>query len=371
MRQPFARFDNILDECIVAIQERGETIQGCLARYPAQRAELAPLLDVVVRLQAARTLKASLEFRRASAVRMRNLVTARPRRVARQAWVLHWPQKRWATVIVLIGLWACLLIGGGAVYASGDALPGDALYPVKRAAEVVQLNLARDEASHAQLRLNLAARRIEEAEALFNQGRPAQMPQVLADYAAQMEAASVLVSQEKKVKPEQQAALVELLVTAQARQEAQLVALADRAPDPVRASVQQAIQASRIARDRVRGARLPLPPESPQPAGTPAPGPLPVSTATPEPPDTPVASPSPKPTGRATLSPWPTEVTPVRPHATLTHWPTVVWTPRATSSVKPTRVIFPQPTRWVWPSPPLSTPPAWPTPPIWVTRAWP
>ena len=46
--------------------------------------------------------------------------------------------------IIILTLLAATALGGGAVYASGDALPGDALYGIKTGAEEVQLALAGD-----------------------------------------------------------------------------------------------------------------------------------------------------------------------------------------------------------------------------------
>src|SRR5437763_146470 len=59
-----------------------------------------------------------------------------------------------------------LALTGGGVLASGNALPGDTLYPVKRAAETAGLALPFDEASRARRHLEIAATRLSEVEQL-------------------------------------------------------------------------------------------------------------------------------------------------------------------------------------------------------------
>ena len=81
MPKSSSRFEDILDTCVTAIQERDETVAGCLAQYPHQRDKLEPLLRLTVSLEGARTLKAPPEFRRTSAIRVRNLAAANQHRV--------------------------------------------------------------------------------------------------------------------------------------------------------------------------------------------------------------------------------------------------------------------------------------------------
>ena len=78
MRSP-STFEDILDRCLVAIQEQGKTVEECLARYPAEREALEPLLHLALRLESGRTMKAPPELRRTAAARMHNLIATRPR----------------------------------------------------------------------------------------------------------------------------------------------------------------------------------------------------------------------------------------------------------------------------------------------------
>ena len=83
MCKPSTRFADILDSCVTAIEEHGKTVAECLAQYPDQREELEPLLHLVARLRAARTLQAPSEFRRTSTLRVRNIAAAEQRRIDR------------------------------------------------------------------------------------------------------------------------------------------------------------------------------------------------------------------------------------------------------------------------------------------------
>ena len=62
-------------------------------------------------------------------------------------------------------------IGGGTVYAAQASLPGDALYPVKLGTEQVAMMLPGDNLARAERGLELANRRVEELEALAEEGR--------------------------------------------------------------------------------------------------------------------------------------------------------------------------------------------------------
>ncbi|MBU0704336.1 MAG: hypothetical protein KKC18_10775 [Chloroflexi bacterium] len=74
-----------------------------------------------------------------------------------------------AVMAVVVGAGA---IGGGAVLASADSLPGAALYPVKLAVEDTRLALTTDPAAQAELTMAFTAERAEEMQRLVAQGEP-------------------------------------------------------------------------------------------------------------------------------------------------------------------------------------------------------
>lgn len=74
--------------------------------------------------------------------------------------------------MVMAGLVALVVVGGGTASAAQGSLPGDALYGIKVSVnERVELALAQDTASKATLEVELAQRRVEEAQSLAVAGR--------------------------------------------------------------------------------------------------------------------------------------------------------------------------------------------------------
>ena len=90
------------------------------------------------------------------------------------------------TWIMIISLLGSLVAGGGAAYASGDALPGEVLYPVKLVVEDARLASSFSDAGDAALLLEFAGERLDEARALLQEGRTDGVDQVLNDFAAKM-----------------------------------------------------------------------------------------------------------------------------------------------------------------------------------------
>lgn len=86
-----------------------------------------------------------------------------------------------------------VMIGGGgtAVAASADALPGDALYHVKRAVEQMQVATAWAPSSEVEAHLGVAETRLEEAERLIaGDGELAELPATLDHHEAALDAAA-------------------------------------------------------------------------------------------------------------------------------------------------------------------------------------
>jgi hypothetical protein len=352
MHNPSTRFEDILDDYVTAIQEQRKTVAECLAQYPDLREELEPLLRLTVRLQAARTLQASPELRRVSPIRVRNLVAAWPRRVERAITIPNLPRVVYRRLQAVFSTWrklpaavtigvvfaAWLLVGGGVVYASTDALPGDVLYPVKRTVESMQLAVSRNDASDARLHLAFASMRLDEVAALLEKGRPQDIEPVLADYEAQVRLVLSFFSYDRGLSPDEQATLADLLVTAQAHHEAQLLTTSRAAHD----------QALEVLAGEPTPTVSPTPPPVPTQLPTEPSTPTPVPTQPPTEPSAPTAVPTQPPTELSTATPVPT--TP----------PTEPPTPTPVATQPPTPTPSPEPTEW-------PTSPGWPT--EWPTPA--
>ena len=169
-----------LDQCLLRLQ-RGDAAEACLAAYPALGDELRPLLAVAQELQALATerphpaphLAAGRQRFLAQAAQMRARAQgARPRPLAELVRGVFTPLLRRGVASTLVATaLVVVLLAGTSMIASANSLPGDPLYPVKRAAESVQLALVFNEESRASLQRSLDERRIQEARAVVDRHR--------------------------------------------------------------------------------------------------------------------------------------------------------------------------------------------------------
>jgi len=200
------RFQERLNECLEALSSGQRTLEKCLAMYPQEAARLEPLLRTALRLRETLSVEPRSEF--AAAARQRFVVAsgqglmealrAGPRssfvRAARErflaaaqrmvvagqgrGWRVSLPQ--WGAGLYLRPLTAALTavlllflgFGGFAVSTSGDALPGDWNYSVKRATENVRLTFAFSEGARRDLKIERAGERLYEIQGLADKGRP-------------------------------------------------------------------------------------------------------------------------------------------------------------------------------------------------------
>jgi len=170
-------------------EESGERSTPPFADDPELMAELAPLLEVVDMLRASASpapepspiARAAARNRFLIAVHHRRLRASLPARVlhrlqdlwaSRYHWLYGgiWPAaRRWAPA--MIGVLLAIVLSSRAYYASADSLPGDALYPVKRVAEQVQLLTTLNADAKARLRAQFNDRRLSETQQLLEGSR--------------------------------------------------------------------------------------------------------------------------------------------------------------------------------------------------------
>ena len=158
------RFNNILNECLDRIF-KGETVEQCLRAYPEQAKELEPLLRTASVARIAASVQPRPEFKAEARRRFQaSLIGMKVQQNERRAhsgnrrhWQWHsaWAISLVAVVIVVMG-------GASTVAASNGSMPGSRLYPVKLAAERVQLALTPGEMARTELNAKFADRRTEE-----------------------------------------------------------------------------------------------------------------------------------------------------------------------------------------------------------------
>jgi hypothetical protein len=321
-------FEKVLDDCVTAVVEHGENITACLLQYPEQQHELEPLLNLVTRLRAAHTLEPSPEFSQVTLTRMHNLIAARPRQVE-PVKVWRWPRlelyrKRTMALVTAVVIFICLFISGGVVRAAADTLPGDTLYPVKRAAEATQIALSINDANDTRLHIRFANRRLEEAAALLQNNHIPQAKQAAADYETQIQTILTLLESSSLTAAEQ-TALANQLISETEEHQTKLARLLEQAVPDARSTIELTMKTAQSGYDQALTILGQSPEKEP-----------PAIIATP----THTATPSPRP---ATATPEPTTAGP-----TVTATPTPTWTPRPTWEIPP-----------AWP-PECPTPPDWP-----------
>jgi hypothetical protein len=246
--------DEILEQCLAAIQTQGLTVEDCLRLYPAVREELEPLLSLAARLQTARSLRPAAEFKVAAARRLGNLAAARRARPRRKTgflgfWTGSWAQPRMRLNSLLVGMLVMILIasGFGTMAASAQSLPGDFLYPVKRAEEDLQFALTLDQAGRAGLHLDHAGRRLDEAVALVQKNRTQALDQVLADYNDQLQSELTFLQPDSPLTAAQQLVLADRLLNEAQRQADGLDFVNRAAPLAAQARIEAALSNSQQA----------------------------------------------------------------------------------------------------------------------------
>lgn len=146
--------------------EQGYDIDEILSRYPQAREQLRPILETAADLS---TLAPRPSPRAQRASRARFLAEAERLRQREQAHDRLPPWRRlfysFGSVALVFALLAVIIIPP-----SGDAIPGDLLYPIKRSAESVQLFIATQEEEDA-LRESYEQERNREVYEMLEIGR--------------------------------------------------------------------------------------------------------------------------------------------------------------------------------------------------------
>ena len=323
--------DELLDQCISAVRRQECTVEACLAAHPAVQSDLEPLLRLSARLQSAQSLRAPVAARVAIQQRLQALpVMPPPRRslipVFLSASGRRQARPRLNLAPLLAALLLVVLLGSslGIVAASAQSLPGDFLYPVKRAQESLALNFALDEVYRADLRLEFASRRIDEAVTLSQTNRAGAASQSLADYNDLIQSELDFLNHANGLTPSQQAELANRLLAELSRQEASLNTLAQDAPQAVQDTIATALTTSQAAHNQAitiinQGGN---PPPS---------GPGTISTPTPVPSNLP-------PTRPPAATPLPVAVKPTLPPPPGPGYP-----PPPSPTPRPTLPVFPPP----------------------------
>jgi len=355
---------NLMDalDDVLARVATGESLEGCLARYPDLAVELTALMQARAHLSVLVPAPA-LPVDALAARRRQFLSTARtykrqtvPVHPLRRFMAWMWPAQhtgRPAFVPVLarvaIAFVLVLSILGGTVAAAQSSLPDSPLYSIKLAVEDARLNLTRDPLQQATLSLSFASERTREIERLAIAHRPISN-QVSLRLQNQLEAA--LSDAARAPEPEMLHLLTQVRATAETQEralaQAQVNALREASTQDALRLAEQAITQARQQAEFGLADPNAFRNRSHRNQGAPVqPTPLPEATATPQPP-TSTAVPQLTATLEATVTPPPSHtpqasVTPQRNQAGTGQPPTSVPGPQVTGTPQQTGP-GPQPT---------------------------
>lgn len=167
------RMDDIVNDCVERMAG-GEGLEACLAIYPDDRDQLAPLLEV-----AATTMETASAMSPGTTARQRGLQRlneAVAQRGARKTG-LRFPRFIWRSPVsrpVAAGALVLLVATGmalGADVAASDTVPGDSLYWVKTSKEKMLMMLPKSDMSKAKDHADLALERGNEIGRLMDRGK--------------------------------------------------------------------------------------------------------------------------------------------------------------------------------------------------------
>lgn len=192
-----ARMQDILDESLAAMLDRGESIADCIKRYPDAATELKPLLSLAARGQQA--LTATMPVPARSAVRKRIMAQALAQKTApvpdRTPWSRFWPRRLAMRSLVVAG--AIMLLGAGTAFAATQAGPDSLFYRFKTGMESARTTLAWQKLDQAAVETGNAGKRLDEISGMAAANKPEYIPGLLASYHQHIDVATRLVDEAK------------------------------------------------------------------------------------------------------------------------------------------------------------------------------
>lgn len=174
-----------------------EEFDAFIAGRPTETDRYADLLDLVTSLRATPPVEARPDFVVSLRTQLIAAAEREPARVEHDLAARLTPHQRQGSrerrLAALVGGFAVVSATGSMAMAAQDALPGDVLYPVKRAMENAQTNLQPDNASRADALLSHAETRLAELQELTDRDADADViAATLQDFTDQTEQASAI-----------------------------------------------------------------------------------------------------------------------------------------------------------------------------------
>lgn len=148
------------DDCLTRLRA-GESLEACLQSYPGFAGELRPMIEAAQGAMAASHVPHTAQMRS----RAKFLTAAGQLRSPRPSPLVNLLRRFASTAVAVLA--AAILVTTSLYYASASALPGNSLYPAKRAFEDIRVQLASDPAARFDLEQEFIERREAELEAVL------------------------------------------------------------------------------------------------------------------------------------------------------------------------------------------------------------
>jgi LysM repeat protein len=188
--------ENAFAACLDDIEQRGVSLEECLARYPELRDELEPALMTVLDVRAVPEWRVSPEFKataRQRIVRRIRQQRSEPSLLDRLAifnpfaWVGRMTAAPAAVRMMVVMVAALLVVTGGTAIAASETQPDNPLYQVKIAAENLELLLKPAGDGRTTLLTELLDRRASELLTMSWQSKADSAERALVNYQAALE----------------------------------------------------------------------------------------------------------------------------------------------------------------------------------------
>lgn len=167
------KIEYVLSNCIKEIRSGKTTLADCLERYPLNRQELEPLINLALNIHEPPETKLDNNYKQITKAQLlQQIMSLRQNRARSFSDILslgipvHFG---WARVVVSVLVVLILIssLAGGTVYASQNSLPGDMLYSIKTGSEDIRLLIAGSNSDKAKLNFEFARTRLEEMKKLM------------------------------------------------------------------------------------------------------------------------------------------------------------------------------------------------------------
>lgn len=293
MAKNYHDIDRIIQSCLKAIENDGESLDSVIARYPDVEESIRPPLEAALWLKRVKhNLDPTPEFVSASRNRLvaqiqHGNVSAPPSKgfsLLEYLANLGRPQFAVQFAIALLLLVFFVVGTGSVVFAARNTIPGDNLYNVKLLQEQVRLAISFTDIGDARLHALFAQERLVEIQRLVLAERFEYLDQTVARYEHEIARTIELTRQVAAQDGAQALALASQMDETLSNQEMVLSTLSDQVPAQVEHDILMAL-------DRTEEGLLELSLIRKELIGTEAPTATPTPTATIEPP-TPTPSPS-------------------------------------------------------------------------------